>query len=205
MRISLGKVWLKMLVLVTVVAAVGGSVLLWRRGGGGRETAMAPLAAVEWVDYTDPSGEVSLKHPSSFVLGKVPEGEDGKEQFGFRLVRVNPPTLVRVWKEGLGVVAAFVHQPLLDYLKNNLNRRYASEFPDYSPEKLEGTVWRDLPAFSAWFTFQDPQKSYREKIRLTVVVKEQTAYYLQCMAPEGVWEHAEPSCDLIQNNFQFLR
>jgi hypothetical protein len=48
-------------------------------------------------------------------------------------------------------------------------------------------------------------KDYREKIELFVFVKDKTAYYLQCMAPETQWSPAAPSCALIKNSFEFVK
>lgn len=145
-----------------------------------------------------------LQYPEGFVLGKVPS-EQKKNPIMLRLVRLEPPTLMTLWKEtGLGILDLTIKKPLLYYLKTNIDRKYSHDFQDFKKEKIEDTTLGDLEAFTAWFTFQDPQKSYREKIKLTVAEKDKQAWYLQCLAPEAMWELAEPSCDLVKNSFAFL-
>lgn len=160
--------------------------------------------AVKVLDYQDEVAKIRLKYPEGFNVGQLSQENRDQDLLLLKLVRVEPPTLVISWFEGLGLLEAFTKRPLLEQLKDNVERRYSAEYKDFKKEKIEGTTLAGLPAFTVWFTFQDPKKTYREKIRLTVTVKESKGIYLQCQAPEAMWDFAEPSCDLIKNSFAFL-
>lgn len=159
---------------------------------------------VRLLDYEDQDYNFNLKYPEDLVRVKITE-EDKKNSIILRLLRINPPMLVNIWKEtGLGMVDMLIKKPLLEYLKTNLDKRYPAEFNDFKKEKIEDTKVAGLDAFTVWFTFQDKEKDYREKIKVFVFVKDKSAYYLNCMTPDVQWQYAEPSCDIIKNNFSFI-
>lgn len=162
------------------------------------------LPEVKLLDYEDTKYGFRLKYPEVFVVGKIAEKDQESDPLMLKLVRENPPTLVLYWKEGLGVVSAFIKQPIFDYLKGNIDRKYGAEYNDFKKEGLEDTTLAGLEAFTVWFTFQDPEKEYREKIKLTVAIKDNAGFYLQCMAPEEMWQFAEPACDKIKGSFEFI-
>lgn len=173
----------------------------------GRKNQSKPVEKppeVKLIAYEDKTFGFKLKYPEGFVVGKIAEKDQENDPLMLKLVRENPPTLVLYWKEGLGVVEAFIKKPLLEYLKDNIDRKFTAEYNDFKKEKVEETDLAGLSAFTVWFTFQDPKKSYREKIKLTVTQKNSVGYYLSCMAPEPMWEFAEPSCDIIKEGLEFL-
>lgn len=159
---------------------------------------------VKLLDYESQEYGFKLKYSEDFVQGKLPQ-EQPKDPLMLKLVRIEPPTLVNIWKEsGLGILNLYIKKSLLEYLKNNLDTKYAKEYNDFQKEKMEDSKIAGLDAFTVWFTFQNKEKDFREKIKLTVTVKDNIAYYLQCMAPKEMFTYAEPSCDLISTNFQFM-
>lgn len=164
----------------------------------------APKSEVKVLTYQDDKFKFKVQYPEGFVLGKISPESQVKDPVMLKLVRQEPPTLVLVWQEGLGMVGAFVKKPLLQHLRENIDRRYGSEYRDFKKEKVEDATLAGLPAFTVWFSFQDPQKTYREKMMFTATVIESKGYYLQCQAPEAMWDYAEPSCNLIKANFEFL-
>ncbi len=159
---------------------------------------------VRLLNYQDDKFKFKVQYPEGFVLGRISPASQVKDPVMLKLVREEPPTLVLVWQEGLGVVGAFVKTPLLEYLQGQVDRKYKVDYHDFKKEKVERSQLAGLEAFIVWFTFQDPQKSYREKIKLTVTTRNNVGIYFQCQAPEAMWEYAEPSCDLVKNSFEFL-
>lgn len=164
----------------------------------------SPEPEVKLLNYQDDRFKFKVQYPVGFVLGKISPASQVKDPVMLKLVREEPPTLVLVWQEGLGMVGAFVKTPLLQYLQEQIDRKYKVDYHDFKKEKVEKSQLAGLESFTVWFTFQDPQKSYREKIKLTVTTKNNVGVYLQCQAPEAMWDFAEPSCDVIKNNFEFL-
>lgn len=154
--------------------------------------------------YQSDQFKFTLKYPEGFVVGQISPEDQKKDPLMAKLIREEPPTLVLFWEEGLGMLNALIKKPTLEYLREQVDRRYSIEYKDFQKEKVEDTTLSGLPAFSVWFTFQDPDRTYREKIKLTVTTKDGKDYYLQCMAPVVMWEKAELSCNIIRENFQFL-
>lgn len=160
---------------------------------------------VKLLDYESQEYGFKLKYPDDFIEGKIAEEDKNKNPIMLKLVSVEPPALATVWKEtGLGLLALYSKKPLLEILKANVDSMYPSKYNDFQKEKFEDSKLAGLDAFTVWFTFQDPDKDYREKIKLTVTIKDNIAYYLQCMAPVEMFTYAEPSCDLISTSLQFL-
>lgn len=160
---------------------------------------------VKMLDYESQEYGFKLKYSQDFILGKISEEDQKKNPMMLKLVRVEPPALATIWKEmGLGLLDLYSKKPLLEILKANIDGVYPSKYNDFQKEKLEDGKVTNFDAFTVWFTFRDKEKTYREKIKLSVFVKDKTAYYLQCMAPESQWQYAESSCDIIKDNFSFL-
>lgn len=162
-----------------------------------------PKKEVKLLDYQNDQFGFSLKYPENFVIGKIKEDDQKKDPLMAKLVRTDPPTLILVWKEGLGMVESLLKKPLLEYLKENVERKYKIDYKDFKLEKIEDAKLGNQDGFIAWFTFQDPNKKYREKIKLIATTKDKSGWYIQCQAPTEMWSEAEPACDAIKESFQF--
>ncbi len=203
-ELNFGRRSLFAILMIAIAVGTYFGVIKWQRN---RTNQQAEAQKTIWklVDYENEDDGLKIKYPDTFVTGKIAEESKKKEGILFKLVRTNPPTLITVWQEtGLGMVEAYVKQPLLEYLKGNVERSYKVNFNDYKQEKIEDDKLAGSDAFTVWFTFQDKQKDYREKIKQSVAVKDKTAYYFQCMAPENVWYQAEPGCNIARDNLELL-
>lgn len=191
--------------LIPIILILGIGIFLLIQKPWQSENGQVKSEEIKQVAYQSAEYGFKVKYPEGMVEGKIPEEQQKKDPIILKLVQVDPPLLVTIWQEqGLGILDMYVKKPLLEYLKGNVDRRYGAEYNDFKKEKLEDTKLAGLDAFTVWFTFQNKEKTYREKIKLAVTVKDKTAYYLQCMAPAEVWDTVEPSCDIIKDSFEFV-
>lgn len=160
---------------------------------------------VKLISYENQDFGFKLKYPEDFVEGKIKSEDQQKDPLMLKLVREDPPALILLWQEGLGMVANLIKQPLIEYLRDNVDRRYGAEFNDFKKEKQENLKIGDLDGFFVEFTFQDQNKNYREKIREAIFVKNNDGYHLQCLAPVERWLPAEKACEAIENSFSWYK
>lgn len=159
----------------------------------------------ELLTYTNEENGFRLKYPGNFVIGNIPEKEDNKDPIIIRLVSPEPAGVIMLKKEsGLGALNLFVKKPLLEYLKSNIDKRYEIEYNDFKKERVEEIKLAGLDAFTVWFTFQDPDVKDKERIKLTVTVKDNVGYYIQCMAPVKTWSQTDESCNQVIESFEFI-
>lgn len=168
-----------------------------------KRSAQSKEIPVRLKNYESKNFSFKLKYPEDLIEGKIKPEDQEKDPLMLKLVRENPPILILFWQEGLGIVANLIKQPLIEYLRDNVDRRYSVEFNDFKKEKQENLKIGNLDGFSVEFTFQDKEKEYREKIREIIIVRENNAYHLQCLAPVEEWSSAEKACQAIKKSFQF--
>lgn len=159
---------------------------------------------IKLISYENKNFGFKLKYPEDFVEGKIKSEDQRKDPLMLKLFREDPPTLVLFWQEGLGIVANLIKQPLIEYLRDNVDRRYGAEFNDFKKERQENLKISNLDGFFIEFTFQDKEKKYREKIKEMIIIRESSAYHLQCLAPVERWLAAQKTCEVIRKNLQFI-
>jgi|GEM_PF-3214267 len=160
---------------------------------------------IKLLDFEDKENLFKLKYPDYMVQASLTDEQKKKDKIVFQLVRpeIGERNSVLI-ERGLGIVEAFIKQPLLENMKSNIDQKFGMSFQDYKKEKVEGGKLAGQDAFTVWFNYHDSQKNYRQKVKMTVSVKDKIGYYLICQGPEEIWSQIEPDCDLIKDNFQFL-
>lgn len=193
---------LPFLVPVCILIAAGGFLFFYNH----YQQQLAKEAEPKLITYEGKDYNLKLNYQDTFTQVKISDSEKQNDHTMLRLVRIDPPELITIWQEtGLGALDLLIKKPLLEYLKGSVDKRYSTDYNDFKKEKIEDTKVAGLDSFVVWFTFQDKAKSYREKIKLYVFVKDKVAYYLQCMSPESQWSHAEQSCDIVKDSFELSK
>lgn len=188
---------------IILIISIGIFVLITKPWNRSKEQVKG--AQITLLDFEDKDNLFKLKYPDDMVIAKLTDGQKKKDKIVFQLVQpeIGERNSVLIEK-GLGIVEAFIKQPLLEYLKGNVDIKFGTSFSDYKKERVENTKLAELDAFTVWFTYMDEVKNFRQKIKMSVTVKDKTGYYLICQGPEAIWSQIEPSCDIIKDNFSFL-
>lgn len=204
LTISINRKTIILIIIVTLITALG-VFLFIKKPWQNRSDGQVKGAQVNLLDFEDKDNLFKLKYPDDMVIAKLTDEQKKKDKIVFQLVQPNIGERVSVLIEkGLGMVEAFIKQPLLDNLKGNIDKRFGSSFTEYKKEKVEDSKLAGLDAFTVWFTYMDDVKNFRQKIKMSVTVKDKTGYYLICQGPEEIWSQIEPSCDIIKDNFSLL-
>ncbi|EKD56178.1 MAG: hypothetical protein ACD_58C00278G0001 [uncultured bacterium] len=197
------KTIIYLIVIILIIAL--GTFLLIKKSWQNKSDGQIKGVEINLLDFDDKDNLFKLKYPDDMVIAKLTDEQKKKDQIVFQLVqpKVGERNSVLIEK-GLGVVEAFIKQPLLEYMKGNIDLKFGTSFSDYKKEKVEDSKLAGLDAFTVWFTYMDQDKNYRQKIKMSVTVKDKTGYYLICQGPEEIWSRIEPSCDIIKDNFSFI-
>lgn len=204
LTISITKKTLYYLIPIILIIALGVFLVVkkpWQNKSDGQVKGVQ----VNLLDFEDKDNLFTLKYPDTMVIANLTDEQKKNDKIVFQLVQPDIGERVSVLIEkGLGMVENFIKKPLLEYMKDNIDKKFKVSFADYKKEKVEDSKLAGLDAFTVWFTFQDPDKDYRQKIKMIVTTKDKTGYYLICQGPEEIWSQIEPSCDIIKDNFSFF-
>ena len=161
------------------------------------------VAKPKWETYINDSLDVQLEYPRTFAETPI---DEQNEEVGvvFRIEREKPNALFSLrYEEGLGALK-LAGGTVFEALVATINRRYPDRFPDYKKDVFDEFILGNEKAALFDFTYTGADGETRIKQRFVVVVKDNTAYYLSCQAPEKEFFKSEKDFDRIISSFEFV-
>ncbi|MCA9388924.1 hypothetical protein KC644_04195 [Candidatus Berkelbacteria bacterium] len=153
--------------------------------------------------HIDKERGFKINYPSTFTPKEILDKD--KDEVSLEIVQPAPQLTVTVWQEsGLGLLETFSSQPLLQQLRDNVDRRFSSAYPEIEKEGVNGVDLAGQEAFSVQLTFRRPKALNRERMHLTVTTRNESAYYVQCLTPVADWDEVKELCLAITGSFEFL-